>query len=487
MLRSDLYAVEPCGPVRRASVLPVHVEPNDGEALYSWLVRLGHRLALTPIDTALQAFAIESWHRPEWWRRPSSAEIAIMARRTGLSTKRIEAMTLTAWAHDRSDERHERFEARGFQRQRAGSAVVRPTPQCGDCLSYDETPFIRLEWTIGWIAVCNKHLTRLVTNCAACGVILSLPGLNLRRPVVIGRCSRCERKIDGSHATPALPVVSDMQVRLLRLKHDGAGSLPGIGWVTWTTLVALVDLVLSALWRSRARYARERLFRRIVIDNGLDPEQRLQIDWPSNYGTLLVLAWLFAEWPGRMTETMELLRAPPLAELVGLVSKVGSEPDGQLVQMLVGIIPDRPPIEVEWRRWLDSLRETADELRERSRRELRQGASERLKALADLRGGTDIATVARQTALRTTTIERWLETGIEYGLDALIAEQMRLSFLTQDQRMAISDWLESVPRFGKGPNAWCAEHAQHEIAIRFGILLTPSAVRSLYRRNPPTR
>jgi hypothetical protein len=168
------------------------------------------------------------------------------------------------------------------------------------------------------------------------------------------------------------------------LKHDGAGSLPGIGWVTWTTLVALVDLVLSALWRSRARYARERLFRRIVIDNGLDPEQRLQIDWPSNYGTLLVLAWLFAEWPGRMTETMELLRAPPLAELVGLVSKVGSEPDGQLVQMLVGIIPDRPPIEVEWRRWLDSLRETADELRERSRRELRQGASERLKALAEI-------------------------------------------------------------------------------------------------------
>ena len=249
----------------------------------------------------------------------------------------------------------------------------------------------------------------------------------------------------------------------------------------------LVDLVLSALWRSRATYARERLFRRIVIDNGLDPEQRLQIDWPSNYGTLLVLAWLLAEWPSRMTEAMKLLRAPSLTNLVDLVSEIGGELDGQLVKMLVSTVPDRPPIEVEWRRWLDSLPETADMLRERSRREFRQGASERLRALADLRGGMDVATVARRAKLRTVTIERWLETGIEYGLDALIAEQVRLTFLNPDERTEISDWLESVPRFSKGPNAWCAEHAQHEIAARFGILLTPSAVRSLNRRNPSKR
>ena len=406
-----------------------------------------------------------------------------MARRTGLSIERIEAMTLTAWAHDRSDERHERFEARGFQRQRAGSAVVRPTPQCGACLSSDKNPFIRLEWTIGWVAVCPKHLTRLTTNCPACGTVLSLPGLSLRRAVAIGRCKTCERQIDDPHAAPALPIVSDLQVRLLRLKHDGADLLPGIGWVTWTTLVGLVDLVLSTLWRARARYARERLFRRVVIDNGLDPEQCLQIDWPSNYGTLLVLAWLLAEWPSRMTEAMDMLRAPSLAELVEFVGKIGGKLDCQLVEKLAGTISDRPPIEVEWRRWLDDLPETADMLRERSRRELRQGASERLKALADLRGGMDIATVARRTGLRTTTIERWLETGVEYGLDALIAEQMRLNFLAPDQRTAISEWLESVPRFSNGPNAWCAEHAQHEIAIRFGILLTPSAVRSLCRRN----
>lgn len=468
-------------------MLPVHVEPNDGEALYSWLVRLGHRLALTPIDTALQAFAIESCYRPEWWRRPNPAEIAVLASRTGLSTKRVEAMTLTAWAHERSDERHERFEARCFQRQRARPAIVRPIAQCGACLSSDGTPFIRLEWMIGWVAVCPKHLTRLAMHCAACGAVLCLPGLSLRRPVVIGRCSRCEQRIDDAHATPALPAVNDMQVHLLRLKRDGAGLLPGIGRVTWASLVGLVDLLLSAIWRVHARHARERLFRRIVIDNGLDPDERLHIDWPSSYGTLLVLAWVLTKWPDRMTEAMDLLRAPSLNELAGLVSKIGGEPDGPLMKILADAVPDRPPIEVEWLRWLDSLPETADMLRERSWREFRHGASERLRALADLRDGVDIATAARRARLRTVTIEQWLETGIEYGLDALIAEQVRLSFLDPEQRAEISDWLESIPRFSKGPNAWCAEHAQHEIALRFGILLTPSAVRSLYRRNLPRR
>jgi hypothetical protein len=98
----------------------------------------------------------------------------------------------------------------------------------------------------------------------------------------------------------------------------------------------------------------------------------------------------------------------------------------------------------------------------------------------------DIATVARRSRLRTVTIERWLETGIECGLDALIAERTRLDSLDPNERAAISDWLESVSRFSNGPNGWCTEHAQHEIAARFGILLTPSAVDSLHRRKLPT-
>ena len=352
---------------------------------------------------------------------------------------------------------------------------------CGQCLASDDSPFIRTEWMIGWAAVCMKHRAVLTTHCPNCGAALTLPGLNMRRHVVIGRCGRCERPLEGSHAEPVPDAICEMQARLLAVKRDGTGSLPGIGRIAWATLIGLVDLVLSAVWRPRAQHARERLFARVVRDGGLDPEERLRIDWPSNYGAMLILAWLFADWPGRMTEAMDLLRAPGPSELIALVTEAGGEPDSRLETMLADIVPDRPAIEEEWRRWLESLPETGKMLRQRSRRELRQGVSERLRALADLRDGMDVATVAKRAGLRGVTVERWLDIGLEYGLEALTAEQMRISFLTQDQGHAITTWLASVSRLSTGRNAWRAEHAQQEIAVRFGVLLSVSAVLHLFQ------
>jgi hypothetical protein len=85
---------------------------------------------------------------------------------------------------------------------------------------------------------------------------------------------------------------------LVAIKRAGMGIVPGLGPIDWETLVALSDLVLSALWVDTVDYARERLFAEIVHDLDLPPERRLLIDWPTNYGTLVLLTWLFAEWPG---------------------------------------------------------------------------------------------------------------------------------------------------------------------------------------------
>ncbi|HXZ08158.1 MAG TPA: TniQ family protein, partial [Paraburkholderia sp.] len=291
VLRSDLYTVEARAPARPAIRLPVHVEPQQGEALCSWLIRLGKRLALNPPDTANWAFAVDSYCRPDWWRRPAAAELAAIARKTGLTVDRVRNMTLAGWAEARNDERHGRFSASGFLRQRARPAALRPLAMCGQCLASDDSPFIRTEWMIGWVAVCMKHRAVLATHCPNCGAALSLPGLNIRRHVVIGRCVRCERPLEGSHAEPARDAICEMQARLLAVKRHGTGSLPGIGPIAWTTLIGLIDVVLSAIWRPRAQHARERLFARVA------PEERLRIDWTSNYGAMLILAWLFADWP----------------------------------------------------------------------------------------------------------------------------------------------------------------------------------------------
>ncbi len=444
-------------------------------------MRLSNRLALTPPDTAACVFALDTHRRADWWRRPGACELAVIANKTGLAVERVRGMTLAGWAEARNDERHQRFGAPGFLRQRARPKALQPLAMCGQCLASDDSSFVRTEWMIGWIAVCMKHRVVLTTHCPSCGAALTLPGLNTRRCVIIGRCGRCDRALDGSNAEPAPDAICQLQARLLAVKRDGAGNLPGIGCIAWATLVGLVDLVLTALWRPRARHARERLFARVVRDSGLDPEERLRLDWPSNYGTMLILAWLLADWPGRMTEAMGLLRAPGLGELIRLVTEMGGAPDNRLETILADVILERPAIEEEWRRWLESLPETGDMLRQRSRRELRHGVSERLRALADFRDGMDAATVAAQAGLRVVTVERWLDIGLEYGLEALTAEQMRISALTQKQRRAITTWLASVSRRSKGPNAWRAEQAQQEIAVRFGVVISVSAVVHLFQ------
>jgi transposase len=459
----------------------MHVEPKQGEALCSWLARLSNRLALTPPDTAACVFALDNYRRPNWWRRPGACELAAIANKTGLTIERLRGMTLAGWAEARNDERHQRFGAPGFLRQRAQPKALQPLAICGQCMASDDEPFIRTEWMIGWTVVCMKHRAVLNAHCPSCGAVLTLPGINTRRRVIVGRCGRCDRPLDGSHAEPAPDAICQLQAQLLAVKRDGTGNLPGIGRIAWATLVGLVDLVLAALWRPRARHARERLFARVVRDSGLDPEERLRIDWPSNYGTMLILGWLFAGWAERMTEAMDLLRAPALGELIRLVTEIGGAPDCQLGTILVDVILDRPAIEEEWRRWLESLPETGDTLRQRNRRELRHGVSERLRALADLRDGMDAATVAAKAGLRIVTVERWLDIGLEYGLEALTAEQMRISALTQKQRHAITTWLASISRRSKGPNAWRAEQAQQEIAVRFGVLISVSAVLHLFQ------
>ncbi|WP_183257679.1 MULTISPECIES: TniQ family protein [unclassified Bradyrhizobium] len=35
-------------------------------------------------------------------------------------------------------------------------------------LAEDDIPYIRREWTIGWLAVCPRHQCVLVSNCPSC-------------------------------------------------------------------------------------------------------------------------------------------------------------------------------------------------------------------------------------------------------------------------------------------------------------------------------
>jgi hypothetical protein len=81
--------------------------------------------------------------------------------------------------------------------------------------------------------------------------------------------------------------------------------------------------------------------------------------------------------------------------------------------------------------------------------------------------------------LRVVTVERWLD-GLEYGLEALTADQMRICSLTEGQHRAVTTWLASISRASKGPSAWRAEHLRQEFAARFGVLISTAAVLHLF-------
>jgi hypothetical protein len=49
----------------------------------------------------------------------------------------------------------------------------------------------------------------------------------------------------------------------------------------------------------------------------LRPDARFTIDWKSNYGALVLMAWMIADWPVRLRRALELLAAPRVDDLLG--------------------------------------------------------------------------------------------------------------------------------------------------------------------------
>ena len=89
-----LYEVTPFTWSPPALSLPIMVDPMEGEALIpgaiAWTV-----LGLRPRETAHMLSVDTS--DPTWWQRPRPETLLSISRRTGVSTKRVQAMTLLDW------------------------------------------------------------------------------------------------------------------------------------------------------------------------------------------------------------------------------------------------------------------------------------------------------------------------------------------------------------------------------------------------------
>lgn len=486
MYRSDLYSVDELAPSASRRRLPVHVEPGRDEALWPWLCRLGNIIGLSPLSTVHLCFGIDSWGDPEWWRHPGEGRLTTISERTGLALERVRAMTFDGWGIALDDETAGRFSAERVRRGPRRMHHERPITICPQCLAEDPEPYLRRLWLVGWTAVCPRHRSVLARKCPWCFASLRLPCLRANNRVEIGRCHRCGDSLAGVAVEPAHDTVLVWQNRLLALKRHGSGIAGGLGRIGWATLIANIDVLISVVWGEAEEAARERFFDRVANDLGFDGMQRHITAWSENYGTLLILAWIFDGWPDRLGRAMMLLKAPPLDELVDRRADIESAPHQRLGCVLAA--PRVRPADEQpaWRTWLDELDESGQALRDRVLTERGHGARKRLNVLAALRDGASIEAASATARVRPPKAYRWLRYGSHYGLEALLAPPPSGLPLTRAQTEEIGQWIASVRRPRHGRSAWRIEHVQTEAIRRFNAAISRDCAEQLLRRQRRT-
>lgn len=476
MWRSDLSRTEA---YRR---LPVHVMPATDEALLSWLCRLGASVGLSPLAFTRLAFGIDSRTRPEWWRRPDPDQLAVIGLRTGVSPGRLSEMTFEGWLAARDDEHDERLSAWRAAHPKRRPNGGHPAAVCTRCLAGDRVPYLRRAWMFGWLAVCSDHRVVLERKCRACGNILRHQGLDARKPIQIGRCDQCGTLAAAQDGAMAIDSVIGLQQAMLALKRTGQREMLGVGIIDWAVFTAIVDLALRAVWTGTAVKAREHLFARIIADLDHEPDERFRIEWQGNYGALVLMTWLLGLWPDRLCQMLEWLNAPSVNDIVADLSNLTEAQRWKLREVTGAALHYRPRCET-WREWLDRLRDDGVDLRKLAREERNWQRNDRLIALAMVSDGLTIEVAARRVKASVKAVERWLDIGATYGLDAVTAKPVRSCDLTPIQRDSIGAWLGSNWRSAPQPIGWTADHARSEIALRFGILVTASAARHLLHQS----
>lgn len=466
-------------PARRP--IPIYTEPMPDEALASWLCRLASKIGMSPLAFIRHAFGIDSRGDAQWWRRPSREQLAIVAAGTGVGLERIAAMTLADWSQARLDEHPGRLDAQYALHPPARHAADRYIAACLRCLAEDKLPYVRRDWMIGWQAACPHHQCRLVHRCPVCAAELRIGDLGGREVIVMDRCRRCGTSWRELGAPAASPAVIGLQGRLLDMKHRSAAVLPGLGRIDWATFMVIADLVAAAMWLETTDYHRERLFERILRDLDMPAADRVLVEWPSNYGVLLTLVWLMADWPARLEQMLEELHVPSIEGLLDRLPDVDAGLHKRLPDLLGPAWHYRQQ-EVpakNWREWLERIVASGMDFRAMARKEVRQGYTERLVVFAMLAEGSSIDQAAAWAGLKSETIERWVEVAVTYGIHMVIEKPARVCDLTPDQAREIRQWLASATWLLSPRTGWRADHVRSEIALRFGLNISVSAAQRL--------
>lgn len=171
--------------------LPRSLEPASGESLVSYLLRLGHRLSLPPLQLIRAAGwtdRVQATHIPgSLLLNLTGPEAQGFARLTRQTAEEVSALTLTQW--------RDRYPPIAWSSV-PGPGPKRPDPwlfvgsprYCPTCLAGDCTPAQQLHggpwrklWHLPFVFSCVEHQTYLEASCPRCGQPRAISGRLIER------------------------------------------------------------------------------------------------------------------------------------------------------------------------------------------------------------------------------------------------------------------------------------------------------------------
>jgi hypothetical protein len=298
-LEPDPVAVEPTRlPVKQSyRPLPLYVTPLSEESLLSWLHRLATRLNVSFHTLASHSFGIDDrGGRSVWWHRPHPWALARISQRTGVSIPRLRRMTFEELQPDyREDEDPARFAGRRFDCRAPDRRSYR-FAVCGPCLEGDAATHVRTLWQLGWLAVCPKHQTILLSRCELCHAGFRTAHFATAAPFAPSTCPRCKESLLCDVYAIGDPSVIRLQEALLKGKTEGVTELTGLGTFTWKEIVALADILLGMVWTDTTLDERNRIWGLYEYEDLDAPRAQMQI-YSCRHDSLRFLAWLIEGWP----------------------------------------------------------------------------------------------------------------------------------------------------------------------------------------------
>ncbi len=482
----DLFEVELLEPTAPAAgtvqaFLPGDVTPLPDEALGSWFLRLAAPFGIAPEMLLLRDQDGALVGGTEWWRRPDPELLAALAKRTGRSIIELRSMTFAAWPDAGSfDERADHFTRQRFQLDRASGIPPRRLSVCPSCLADDDIPYVRRDWTLGWIAACTRHRTVLISECPDCGTKLRLPKMTSDEPFRPDRCPHCGRQLGLAAAGRAHDVVVRFQEMVRDGRYSGSFAIPQYGAVTWPVATALFDALLAAVWQGPRITTRKRLLLRIQTD--LADAGDFGDEPVGRYEGLLILAWIFDLWPERVHTALTLLRAPKVRQQLHCWRRL----DPVVLRLLEDILLPAPPETAGkraapwWTAWVYRLHETGDDLRKRAANELLPHRRKRLLAIADIRDGIPVKRAAKAAGIAPVRLSHTLKAGAARGLEAALSRPHTV--LTDQQEIEIAQWLASASLYER---RWTTNRVCEEVQSRFGVPIQPAVGRRLLKTYGP--